>query len=177
MMEKKQENVVDLQIKSEIFLNIGKLLTSDEYINKNINKDYFIDKDNISISMDSACYLITKTKTQEEYKTNYITNLEEQIKTFEKNKKLLLVEYNELLVFQKKTSDNIEFMNKKITVNKIYKNSATNFITLYNQRINKKLQKYIDIFNSITTKLDKIKKEILFLDDCIYKINGYKLLY
>jgi hypothetical protein len=151
------------QFDPQKFLNLGNLLVSDQYINSYTNKN-------------NNC-VITPINSYSKYKQEYMDKLKDQLTNFEKRKKELLKEYNSILITQKQLQNKILNWNKSISINKIYNNSATNFITLYNHRIQNKLRDTIQLYNDNNSKLDNWKKEIDFLDYCISKNMYYMTIY
>jgi peptidoglycan hydrolase CwlO-like protein len=129
-----------------VFINLGKLLVSEEYINdtKIYNKAYFDD--------------LHKQKTN-----------------LEKRKMVLLEEYNKLVTQQHHFENKFSYLQKKIIKNKYYNNSLTNFSTFYNQRIVRQLNEIGEAHKKNATYMDQWKEEILSLDNAISNVNYFIL--
>jgi len=145
----------------DVFTNLGILLVSEEYI---------MNPDPLTIYSPFP----NNIKTMKEYKQEYMNKLDIQIISLEQQKKVWIHELDALLISQYKCQEKIEYLNKKALHNKTRGNSAINFITLYNKRIEQGLHSAITLYGNNQTKIAEIKKEIEKIDHCIYKTNWCK---
>ena len=115
---------------SQAFYNLGSLLVSDNYIHQ----------------FDEEMYspFEKRQKTIKEYKLRYIEKLQAQMSDLEKSKAIFVAELDELITQQKALGETIEWLNKKLIINKKYNNSATNFVISHNQRMNKKVNEKME---------------------------------
>jgi len=142
----------------DVFTNLGILLVSEEYImSPNPLTIYSPFPNNI--------------KTTKEYKQEYMNKLDVQIVSLERQKKYYINVLDDLLISQHKCQEKIEYLDKKALHNKTHGNSAINFITLYNKRVEQSLHGAITLYGNNQTKIGEIKKEIEQIDRYIYKTN------
>jgi peptidoglycan hydrolase CwlO-like protein len=137
-----------------VFINLGKLLVSEEYIN--------------------GTKISNETKISNDTKI-YIDDLHNQKTNLEKRKMVLLEEYNKLVTQQHHFENKFSYLEKKIIKNKYYNNSLTNFSTFYNQRIIRQLNEIGDAHKKNATYMEQWKTEILSLDNAISNVNYFIL--
>jgi RNase H-fold protein (predicted Holliday junction resolvase) len=143
-----------IEIDPQIFVNIGNSLINNDYAD-------FIDVSKFN------------KKTYEEYKQEYIYNLQNQIKNLEKKKIDMIDEYSKTMEIEKKISEKIDVIQKRIHFKENYyrSNSVANFIIMHIKNIKKSLAHNIDIHNDVLTKLSELKHDIYIIDKSIFKIN------
>lgn len=139
-----------------IYNNIGKLLVSPEHVPPS-----FIGSD--------------PKKTIDKYKEDYYNKLMTQLTKLEANKRELIHEYDKLLVVKKQGNEKIEYLTNKIYKNNIYIRSVGNIFNFYTERLKDNLEDTTRIYDETNTALKHIKKDIEFLDVCIFKTNEYIL--
>jgi hypothetical protein len=145
----------------DVFTNLGILLVSEEYI---------MNPDPLTIYSPFP----NNIKTMIEYNQEYMDKLDVQLVSLERLKKHYINILDDLLISQHKCQEKIEYLNKKALQNKTHSNSAINFITLYNKRVEQSLHSAITLYGNNQTKIGEIKKEIDQIDYCIYKTLYYK---
>ena len=142
-----------IELDPQIFVNIGESLLNNDY-------DNFIDISKF------------KKKSYDEYKQEYIYNLQKKIKNLEIQKIDMIDEYSKTMEMEKKISEKIDIIQKRLHFKENYyrSNSVANFIIMYINNIKKSLAHNIDIHNDILTKLAELKNRIYFIDRSIFKI-------
>ena len=149
------------EIDPKAFYTLGKLLVSDQYIN-NYDNLYSPLRTNTEIQ---------EIKQIQENKV-YIDKLQTQLNDLEKTKTQLVSEYDELLKQQKVLDDNVQWLNKKLIINKKYNNSANNFVITHNQRLHKKIIEKTQQYAQNSTKINKLSLEIKHIDVIMRKITN-----
>lgn len=143
-------------IDPEVFLRIGQsLMQNDAY-------EYYSE-------------INSTKKSYQEYKSEYLQKLFQQIESLKEKRAILLNEYNDRIKLNENSIKKITYLNNKLGKNNNNLNlnnklgSTTTFLSLRNLQLKKNLQETIENNISNSQKLFDLEKEISLVDLCIRK--------
>jgi len=146
-------------VEPEVFLRIGQSLVDEE-------------------QSCSFTEMNLKTKSFQQYKAQYLQNLNEQMEYLTKKKEKLLNEYNLGIEFNKKSIEKITYLNNKLGKNNYnsnfhHFNNTVNFLSLRMKKDKIILNETIENNFKNSQNLHELEKEINFIEFCIFKTKGY----
>ena len=144
-------------IDSEVFLCIGQSLVDEEQSTNFTNMNL-------------------KTKSFQEYKTQYLQKLNDQMDYLTKKKEKLLKDYKLGIEFNKESIEKITYLNNKLRNNNNifhHYNTTATFLSLNMKKYKIILNETIENNFKNNQNLHELEKEINFIEFCIFKTKGY----